>query len=159
MPANLAREVMRQIEQHGRVIRGWLGVAVQDVTPAMATALGLPSAGGALLGDVTAGAPAAQAGLQRGDVVVELDGKPVSDSRDLRMRVSEDGPGKRVTVIVIRGGARRSVTVNLCEVPSEEQKPGAAAASPTGAMGIELAPSRWTSPTGSASPRGRAASS
>jgi serine protease Do len=140
VPANMVREVMEQIEKNGRVIRGWMGVAVQDVTPSMATAIGLPSAGGALVGDVNAGSPAAQAGLQRGDVVVELDGKPVQDSRDLRLRVSEDGPGKKASLVVIRNGARRSLTVTLGEAPSDEQKPGAAAPSPTGAMGIELAP-------------------
>jgi serine protease Do len=140
VPANLAREVMAEIEKHGRVIRGWLGVAVQDVTPPMATALGLPTQGGALVGDVTPDSPAARAGLERGDVVLDLAGKPVVDSRELRLRISEASPGTKLPLVVLRNGARRDVTATLGEMPSDEQRPGAAAPSVAGAMGIELSP-------------------
>ncbi len=140
VPSNLAREVMTQIEQHGRVIRGWLGVAVQDVTPTMAAALGLPTQGGALLGDVTEGSPAAKAGLARGDVVVEIDGRPTTDSRGLRMQVGEASPGAKVRLRVVRDGARRDVTATLGEMPADERKPGAAPPSATGAMGMAIAP-------------------
>jgi serine protease Do len=140
VPSNLAREVMTQIEQHGRVIRGWLGVAVQDVTPQMAGALGLKTQNGALVGDVTEGSPAARAGLQRGDVVVEVDGKPVSDSRSLRMTIAEASPGTRVVLGVLHDGARRDVTVMLGEMPAEENKPPGNAPSAEGALGIQIAP-------------------
>jgi serine protease Do len=140
VPSNLAREVMRQIEQHGRVIRGWLGVAVQDVTPAMAAALGLKTQGGALLGDVTEGSPAAKAGLARGDVVVDVDGKPVADSRSLRLHIAEASPGTKVVMGVLHNGARRDVTATLGEMPSEERKPPGGAPPAAGALGILLAP-------------------
>jgi serine protease Do len=131
---------MRQIEQNGRVIRGWLGVSVQDVTPTMATALGLKTQGGALIGDVTEGSPAARAGLARGDVVVDIDGKPAVDSRALRLQIAEASPGTRVVLGVLRDGARRQVAVTLGEMPAEEQKPPASAPSAAGAIGIQLAP-------------------
>ncbi len=140
VPSNLAREVMTQIEEHGRVIRGWLGVAVQDVTPQMVTGLGLTTQGGALIGDVTPDSPAAKAGLQRGDVVVAIDGKPVADSRDLRMKIAESSPGTRVSLGVLRGGARREITAALGEVPAEQQRLAEGAPSATGALGIQLAP-------------------
>jgi len=139
VPSNLAREVMLQIEEHGRVIRGWLGVVAQDVTPAMATALGLSTQGGALVADVTEGSPAAKAGLARGDVVVEIDGKPTADSRGLRMQIGELSPGTAVRLKVLRNGARREVNTTLGEMPTEERKPGAAS-SAAGAMGLQVGP-------------------
>ena len=135
VPSNLAREVMTQIEQHGRVIRGWLGVAVQDVTPAMESALGVPGPG-ALVGDVTPGSPAAAAGLQRGDVIKRIDGKPVTDSRALRMQIAETSPGTTVRLTVVRNGATMEVPVTLGEVPNEaQQKPAGGEQGPTGAIG------------------------
>ncbi len=141
VPSNLAREVMRQIEEHGHVIRGWLGVAVQDVTPAMATPLGLTTPGGALVGDVTEGSPAAKAGLMRGDVVIAIDGKPVADSRGLRMLIAEASPGAQVRLSVVRDGARRDAAATLGEVPADAQKPGGpAGAGGPGAVGMQVAP-------------------
>jgi serine protease Do len=140
VPSNLAREVMHQIEKNGRVIRGWMGVAIQDLTPDMASALGLKAQAGALVGDVTPGSPAAKAGLARGDVVVEVDGKPVADSRSFRLIISELSPGTRASLGVLRHGARRTVEVTLGEMPSEPSKPGAPPPSATGALGIQIAP-------------------
>jgi serine protease Do len=140
VPSNLAREVMSQIEQRGRVVRGWLGVAVQDVTPSMATGLGLKTPGGALVGDVTADSPAAKAGFERGDVVVDVDGKPVASSRGLRLLIAESSPGTRVRVGLLRNGARRELVVALGEVPTEQQRLATGAPSATGALGIQVAP-------------------
>ncbi len=140
VPSNLAREVMTQIEQHGRVIRGWLGVAVQDVTPAMATALGLPAQGGALVADVTDGSPAARAGVSRGDVVLEIEGRPTADSRGLRMQIGGASPGTSLRLQVFRNGARRDVTVTLGEMPTDERRPGAPTPSAAGAVGLQVAP-------------------
>jgi serine protease Do len=140
VPVNLAREVMKQIEQHGHVIRGWLGVAVQDVTPAMAAALGLDQQGGALVGDVSPDSPAGKAGLARGDVILELDGKPVTDSRSLRMAIAESAPGTRVKLGVLRGKERRDVDAVLGEMPAEQQRTQGASQSPTGRIGLQVAP-------------------
>jgi serine protease Do len=140
VPSNLAREVMAQIQAHGRVIRGWLGVAIQDVTPAMAKALGLPSEAGALVGDVTSDTPAAKAGLKRGDVIFAVDGQPVTDSRTLRLHVAESSPGTKLKLTVLRNGAHQDITVTLGEMPAEEKKSPANAPSATGAVGIQVAP-------------------
>jgi serine protease Do len=140
VPSNLAREVLHQIQKNGRVIRGWMGVAIQDLTPDMTSALGLKTQNGALVSDVTPGSPAAKAGLARGDVVVEVDNQAVADSRSFRLIISELAPGTRVSLGVLRHGARRTVEVNLGEMPSEPQKPGAQAPSATGALGIQIAP-------------------
>jgi serine protease Do len=140
VPSNLAREVMRQIEQRGRVIRGWLGVAVQDVTPTMAAALGLEAASGALVSDVTEGSPAAKAGLARGDVVVAMDGKPVVDSRSLRMHVAETSPGTRIGLSVWRDRRRLEVSAVLGEMPAGEPRPPSTEPSPATALGMRVAP-------------------
>ncbi|MFT3773777.1 MAG: Do family serine endopeptidase [Minicystis sp.] len=141
VPSNLAREVIKQIQDHGHVIRGWLGVAVQDVTPAMAQALGMKSAEGALVSEVQDGAPAARAGLTRGDVIVELDGKPVADSRSLRMAIAETAPGTSVRMTVLRKGQRTDVTAKLGELPAEEKQPGGGPhAGPAGMLGMQIAP-------------------
>ena len=158
VPSNLAREVMTQIEQHGRVVRGWLGVAVQDVTPAMESALGVPGPG-ALVGDVTPGSPAAVAGLQRGDVIKRIDGKPVTDSRALRLQIAETSPGTTVRLTVVRNGATTEVPVTLGEVPNEaQQKPAGGEQGPAGAVGVRWRRSRRSSCRGSTFRRARAAS-
>jgi serine protease Do len=142
VPSNLAREVIRQIQQNGRVIRGWLGVAVQDVTPAMASALGLSAPGGALIADVQANSPAARAGLKRGDVVVELDGKPITDSRTLRMTIAETPPETAVRLGVMRKDKKVEVTATLGELPAEGKRPaiGPHANGGAGTVGMHLAP-------------------
>jgi len=140
VPSNLAREVIRQIEEHGHVVRGWLGVAVQEVTPAMGQALDLKTPAGALVSDVQDGSPAAKAGLQRGDVIVELDGKPVSDSRSLRIHVAESAPGTVVKLGVTRDGKRADVTATLGEMPAEAKQPGGPRAGAPGALGMQVSP-------------------
>src|SRR5204862_331433 len=69
VPTTMARAVLDQILQHGKVVRGWLGVVLQEITPSMATVLGLPDASGALVGDISEGSPAERAGMRRGDVI------------------------------------------------------------------------------------------
>ena len=141
VPSNLAREVVNQIIAHGHVIRGWLGVAVQDVTPAMAAALGLKAQGGALVGDVDPGSPAARAGLRRGDVIVELEGKPVVDSRSLRLVTSEAAPGTRVQLTIVRENQRTTVSALLGEMPVSDEKPGQSdRPGAGGTLGAQVAP-------------------
>jgi serine protease Do len=117
IPANLAHSVMTQVMDHGKVVRGYLGLLPQDITPAMAEALHYKQSEGVLIGDVTAGTPAAQAGLQRGDVILDLNGKKVEDSNQLRMRVSMTAPGTTVQLRVVHDGAEKTVPVKLAEMP------------------------------------------
>jgi serine protease Do len=120
VPIDMARQVMEQVVQHGRVIRGFMGVSIQDVTPAVARSFGLDRTAGALVGDVTDGSPAARAGLRRGDVITEVNGEPVPDSRSLRLRVAAISPGTQVRLTVLRDGTPQQVTVTLGELPTEE---------------------------------------
>jgi serine protease Do len=119
IPINMARRVMEQIVEHGKVIRGYLGVMIQPVDPDMAAAFGLSRGGGALVGDVTPGGPAAKAGLERGDVILELDGQPVSGPDDLSVRISQTAPGTTVHLKLFRDRAVREVSVTLGELPEK----------------------------------------
>jgi serine protease Do len=118
IPANLAHSVMEQVMEHGKVVRGYLGLLPQDITPAMAQALHSKQTEGVLVGDVTAGAPAAAAGLQRGDVILDLNGQKVDDSNQLRMRVSLTAPGTTVQLKVLHDGSEKTVAVKLAEMPA-----------------------------------------
>jgi len=119
IPSNMARTVMEQILKSGKVARGWLGVSIQDVTPAAARSLGLPEPRGALVGDVSPKSPAASAGLQRGDVILRLDGKPVEDSGHLRNLVASTPPGTTVSLTILREGKEQRMSVVVGEQPSE----------------------------------------
>jgi Do/DeqQ family serine protease len=118
VPVNLARNVMNQVMEHGKVVRGYLGVLPQDVTPAMAKAFNLKQSGGVLMGDVTAGTPAAQAGIERGDVILDVDGQKVEDSNQLKLRISQMAPGTSVKLRVLHDGSERTVTAKLAELPA-----------------------------------------
>ncbi|MEI9971882.1 MAG: PDZ domain-containing protein [Ignavibacteriota bacterium] len=110
---------MDEILKHGKVTRAYLGIVPQDVTPAIAKAFGVKEFTGALIGDVTADSPAQKAGLKNGDIILELNGKPVNDANELRMNISMMAPGTAVNLKVLREGADRSVTATLGELPTE----------------------------------------
>ena len=120
IPANLARDVMEQIVKKGKVTRAYLGIVPQDVTPAVAKAFGRTDARGALVGDVSADSPAQKADIERGDIILEINGRPVADSNDLRMTISMMAPDSSVNLKVVRGGAERTVPVKLSELPTTE---------------------------------------
>jgi serine protease Do len=119
VPVNMAHSVMDQVISHGKVSRGYLGVVPQDITAAMAESLHLTDTRGALVGDVPAGSPAAQAGIQRGDVILEMDGQRVENSNQLRSRVSGMAPGTDVHIKFLHDGAEKNVTVKLGELPAD----------------------------------------
>jgi serine protease Do len=115
IPINMAKRVMEDIIYHGRVTRGWLGVQIQDVNDAMRSALGLGERKGVLISDVFKGQPADKAGIRRGDVVLAIDGKAVESSNDLKNTVAVIEPGKKIPVVIYRGGKELTVTVVLNE--------------------------------------------
>jgi serine protease Do len=121
VPVNMARTVMEQILKSGKVTRGFLGVSIQEVTPDLAKAFNLPSAEGALVGDVTPDSPGAKAGLQKGDVITALNGQKVSDYHDLRLRISQTAPGTSVKLDVYRNGQKQQMTAALGEFPEKAQ--------------------------------------
>jgi serine protease Do len=124
VPSNMAREVMQQIIEKGRVVRGWLGVSIQPVTPAMAKALKLAEPSGAIVGNVESGSPAARAGLQTGDVIVGVDEEKIEDSRQLQLTIARAGPGKRVNLRVVREGKPVTIPVTLGELPERAEEAG-----------------------------------
>src|SRR5262249_48833431 len=107
---------------HGKVVRGYLGVYIQDVTPDMARAFGLEQAGGGLVGDVSPDTPAAKAGLKKGDVILKLNGQPVDSRNQLTLRVSQTPPRTSVKLGVWRDGKLQDMTVNLGELPEKSAK-------------------------------------
>jgi len=118
IPANLARSVMDQLVKDGKVSRGYLGVSIAPVTPVAAKGQQLANQNGALIAEVAAHTPAAKAGLEAGDVVVQLDGKPVTDSRHLRLMVSQHAPGTTIALTIMRDGKERTIEVELREMPT-----------------------------------------
>jgi len=120
IPANMARTVMEQIVKNGKVTRAYLGILPQDVTPDMARAFGGKDTRGALVGDVTAGSPAQKGGVERGDIILEVNGKPVTGANDLRMRISMMEPGSNVNLKVMRNGSEREIALGLGELPTTE---------------------------------------
>lgn len=120
VPVNLARYVMERILADGKVTRGYLGVMIQPVTAELAKEFKLPDNSGALIGEVTEDSPAGKAGLKAGDVVVEFNGKKVTDSRHLRLMVAQTAPGTKAPLKVIRDGKEETVTVKLAELPAEK---------------------------------------
>jgi serine protease Do len=121
IPINMARNIMEQIVDHGKVIRGHLGVAVQSVDADMAKAFGLSQGGGALVAEVTPGSPAAKAGIERGDIILDLNGQPISAPEDLSVHIAELAPGTVAHLKVSRNGQTRDVEVTLNELSETAQ--------------------------------------
>jgi serine protease Do len=122
VPINMARSVMDQVIEHGKVVRGYMGVIAEDVTASMAKSFHLTDTRGVLMGDVTAGSPAAQAGIQRGDVITEMNGERTEDSNQLRLRISMTAPGTIVHFKLLRDGVEKNLSVKLTELPSDQAR-------------------------------------
>jgi serine protease Do len=118
VPSNMAKQVMDQIMKSGKVSRGYMGVTLGSLTPDLAQAFGTKDAHGAVVGDVTPGAPGAKAGLQSGDVITAIDGKRVENPDELTMEVISRAPGTTVTLDVVRNGQPNKVSVTLGQRPT-----------------------------------------
>jgi serine protease Do len=145
VPSKMARAVMQQILTEGRVVRGWLGVGVQDLTPSLAEALRISTRAGALVGDVVPDSPAGRAGLRRGDVILRFGDAPVTDGRALRLLVGSARPGTRATLVLLREGRERRLEVVLEEMKDEDAEqdpsaPGRPDAATSDALGIDARP-------------------
>jgi S1-C subfamily serine protease len=128
VPVNMAKAVMEQILKNGKVLRGSIGVLIQPMTPELAKSFGLTGQPrGALVANVTSGSPAERAGIKRGDVILDLNGAPISDSRDLSLKVSMMAPGTAVKLKVFRDGHEQEIPVTLAELPANAQTSGNAA--------------------------------
>lgn len=118
IPVNMAKEVMGDLVSFGKVKRGWLGVSIQDVTSEIAEAYGVKDKGGVIIGDVFSDSAAEKAGVKRGDVVLELNGEKVKDTKWFVQKVRALSPGSTVTLQVVREGKKQSLKVKLDERPN-----------------------------------------
>ena len=121
IPIDLAKSIVEQLKEKGSVTRGWLGVMIQSVTPELAKSFDLPEAKGALVAEVTPDSPAAQAGLERGDIITSFKGAEIADSRDLPSLVAQTPVGDPSAVKVLRGGKEQTFTVTLGKLPDQQQ--------------------------------------
>ncbi len=119
VPSNMAKLVMEQLVKEGKVTRGWLGVTIQELTPDLSDKFGLQKSQGALVGDIATGSPAEKAGIKRGDIILEFDGKKVKDVGALKNMVAKAGIGDELTVTIIREGKKQSLKVVIRELPKE----------------------------------------
>ena len=120
VPTNLARWVMESLVNTGRVERGFLGVNIQDLTPKLAQQFKLDGAKGALVSAVNPDSPADKAGVKSGDVITDFNGKPVTDSRHLKLQVGSTTPGAAVPMNVLRDGKTVTLTVTVKELPGDK---------------------------------------
>lgn len=120
IPSDVAARIVADLMDDGRVTRGWLGVSIQNVTEDIAEALGLEETRGAIVSSIVADSPAAEAGFEREDIVLEINGEEVDGSRDLTRRVGAFSAGEEVRFRVLRDGRERTLRVTLGERPSEQ---------------------------------------
>src|SRR5881392_62597 len=131
IPANLAREVMQSLRDKGRVVRGYIGASVQPLTPDLADAMklkGQPT--GALVGEVVPNSPSQKAGLKTGDVITAVNGKKITDARELRLMIGSMAPGSKAQLEVNREGQTKTFGVQLAEMPPGTTEEGGPEASP-----------------------------
>jgi serine protease Do len=121
VPINLARNVMTSLVENGRVVRGFLGVSIQDVTPALAKQFELGEEKGALVGEVSPRSPAEKAGLKSGDVIIGFNKKDVLDSRHLKLQVAQTAPNTKVPVKILRDGKQSTLEVTVKELPGSKE--------------------------------------
>ena len=121
IPINMARRVMQELIQNGKIVRGWLGISIQDVTPELAKQFNLKVPKGVLVGGFIDPSPAKQAGLQIGDVIVALNDKPVDGLTALRNQIAETAIGKKVRVAVLRNGQRYTCDVKVARMPDDAE--------------------------------------
>jgi len=121
IPINLAKEILEDLITKGRVIRGWLGIIIQEMTPELAKSFGLSSPCGVLAGDVVENSPADKGGMRRGDIVLEFDGQEVNTTEELQKIVAKTSPDKRVKVVVIRKRVKKELFIKIGEGKEEKE--------------------------------------
>lgn len=121
IPIDLAKKIADQLRKNGKVVRGWLGIRVQDVSPQLAQSLGFTRPPGdiAQVTDVAENSPAAEAGVKPGDVIVEFNGKPVPRSHDFPLVIADTAPGQRVTLKIVHEKKEQTITAKIVELPEE----------------------------------------
>ncbi len=119
IPINMAKAVMRQLIEKGKVVRGWLGVVIQEINEDLAKSFGLEKPEGVLVTEVADDSPAKRGGLKQGDIILQLNGQKVKDVGDLRNRIALTPPGTKVKLLVLRDGKKKLLVVKIGEKPGE----------------------------------------
>ena len=138
IPINMARGISEQLIKTGKVVRGYLGVIIQDVTPALAQSFGLQKAQGALISEVTEDSPAKKAGLKQGDIILKMDGKDVETSNTLKNEVAMLAPGTKADFEVFRNGKTKDITVKIGERPASLSRTEEQTAQSKGQLGMQI---------------------
>ena len=137
IPIDIAKQVMQQLKEHGKVVRGWLGVEIQEVTPDLAQSFNLPKPEGALVANVEKEGPALKSGIQRGDIIVKFNGTAVQDEHQLPELVAQTPIGDSVPVELIRNGKHLTIQVKVAEL-KEEQLASAKTEEPGSNWGLQV---------------------
>jgi serine protease Do len=137
IPVDTAKPLIPQLVEHGEITRGYLGVNIQTITPDLAEALGVEETAGALVADVVADSPAAKSGIERGDIIINFDGKSIKDSRDLSARVAGTPVGEKVQLTVLRDGDEKELSVTVAKLAADETLIGSSE-SEKGKWGLKL---------------------
>jgi len=124
VPSDLVGNVAETLVSHGKVVRGYVGIGIQDLTPGLADSFGLSAQGGALISDVQPESPAMKAGLKSGDVVTAVDGQPIASASRLSLSVAETPPGSTLSLDILRNGAPQKVSVTTIVKPSGDRTAG-----------------------------------
>jgi serine protease Do len=140
IPSNMAHPIMKSLVEHGRVARGFLGIGIQDIDNELMKAMKLPDGRGVLVTQVQKDSAAAKAGLERGDVVLAVDGSPVDSTGNLRNLIAAKGADAKVLLTVLRRGKTLSLDVELSELPSDEPVTSSPTVEGGSALGMKLAP-------------------
>nr|HID58714.1 DegQ family serine endoprotease [Desulfobacterales bacterium] len=122
IPTNLAQSIISQLKDEGEVVRGWIGVTIQDLSQDLAEYYGVEDRKGALVGEVFKGDPADKAGIRPKDVIIEVNGKKVKDSRDLSRRIAEQAVGNTVSIKILRDGRVKTVKVKIAKRPERVER-------------------------------------
>ncbi len=138
IPIDLAKAVMEQLKAHGKVVRGWLGVEIQEVTPELAQSFGLSKPEGALVASVEKDSPAAKAGIKRGDVIIKFNGKDVHEQHELPELVAETPINKNVPIEVIRGGKHLTLNVTVGQLKETEMASASGEEQPGSGWGLQV---------------------
>jgi serine protease Do len=140
IPSNTAKAVIEQLKGKGYVTRGWLGVAIQSVTPTIAKSLGVNSAHprGALVASVNPASPAAKAGIKQGDMILDAGGQPIKSVHELPMIVADTPPGHKLPLTVLRNGKQEQLVATVEEMPKNPQVAAAATPQTTSTLGLDL---------------------
>lgn len=136
-PVNVAKNIIPQLQEKGKVVRGWLGVTVQDVSPDLAKSFGLEEAQGALVSEVVKDSPADKAGIKRGDIILTFNGNEINILNDLPRLVADRTVGEKVEIVLFRDGKKRTVRTSLGQAPEDEEA-AAAAGDETSKLGMTV---------------------